>query len=349
MINRNNYEAYLIDYLDGKLSAVEVSEVLLFLEQHPHIKEELNGLKEMHLSEQDLPGPDFSSLMKPTYKDEKQKFEALIIGKIEGDTTPEEDSLLQKGLQLYPELVHDNYLFEQTKLTPDTTIIFPNKNTLKKGGWIVPLFQSGYSRAAAIALLAVGVWMLMNVQPQQEKSLANIAVHNGADDSITYSTKEPVTDTHIKRNIVPIQKSSTPNTEKHTQPIQQIAETETKEMSRADTLIKSIYLIDGMASSFSQDLAYEFPKLDFVNAFVPNRLAEANETDFPTIGNYLKNNIKNGTRNWLAKNELNKSDKVITTINKITGANIVFEKDSQTNIINKFEVAGIGIAWSGKK
>jgi hypothetical protein len=153
MINRNNYEAYLMDYIDGKLNAVEVSEVLLFLEQYPHIKEELNGLKEIHLSEQDLPGPDFSLLMKPTYKDEKQKFETLIISKLEGEISEENSSILQKGLLIYPELTHDIYLFEQTKLTPDTSIVFPNKHALKKGGWAVPLWQNWYSRAAAIALL----------------------------------------------------------------------------------------------------------------------------------------------------------------------------------------------------
>ena len=32
-INKNNYETFLIDYLDGKLTANEVSEVLLFLDR----------------------------------------------------------------------------------------------------------------------------------------------------------------------------------------------------------------------------------------------------------------------------------------------------------------------------
>ena len=33
-IDKSNYEVYLIDYLDGKLTANEVSEVLLFLENN---------------------------------------------------------------------------------------------------------------------------------------------------------------------------------------------------------------------------------------------------------------------------------------------------------------------------
>jgi hypothetical protein len=43
-INRNNYETYLIDYLDGTLHPNEVAEVLLFLEQHADIKQEFEAM-----------------------------------------------------------------------------------------------------------------------------------------------------------------------------------------------------------------------------------------------------------------------------------------------------------------
>jgi anti-sigma factor RsiW len=45
-INRHNYEEYLIDFMDGNLSANEVEAVMSFLESNPDIKaeyEELNG------------------------------------------------------------------------------------------------------------------------------------------------------------------------------------------------------------------------------------------------------------------------------------------------------------------
>lgn len=349
MINRNNYEAYLMDYIDGKLNAVEVSEVLLFLEQNPHIQEELNGLKEIHLSEQDLPGPDFSLLMKPTYKDEKQKFETLIISKLEGEISEENSSILQKGLLIYPELTHDIYLFEQTKLTPDTSIVFPNKHALKKGGWAVPLWQNGYSRAAAIALLAIGLWLLMKEQPQHEKSIANMEYPTNSDIITKDSTSIHQTESPLKNRIDPVGIKPHQHIQKTTGHKHQIADAETTDIYYTDSPKNAINVIEGIAPSFSQDLAYEFPKLDCVDAFKLNNVVETNETAFPTIGRYLKNKINEETTNWWAKNEWSKPDKFLTTINKITRANIVFEKDSQTNIINKFEVAGIGIAWSGKK
>ena len=42
-LTQKNYETYLVDYLDGKLTPLEVAELLLFLEQHPHIKAEFES------------------------------------------------------------------------------------------------------------------------------------------------------------------------------------------------------------------------------------------------------------------------------------------------------------------
>ena len=49
-INKHNYEIVLIDYLDGKLNPLEVAELLLFLEQHPDIKAEFEGLENVSVS-----------------------------------------------------------------------------------------------------------------------------------------------------------------------------------------------------------------------------------------------------------------------------------------------------------
>jgi anti-sigma factor RsiW len=46
MINRNNYEEYLLMYLDGELSSSERRSVELFLEENPDLKEELELLQQ---------------------------------------------------------------------------------------------------------------------------------------------------------------------------------------------------------------------------------------------------------------------------------------------------------------
>jgi hypothetical protein len=58
-IDINNYESVLIDYFDGNLNALEVAEVLLFLEQHPEIKNEFEALGTLPETENISIGSDF--------------------------------------------------------------------------------------------------------------------------------------------------------------------------------------------------------------------------------------------------------------------------------------------------
>src|SRR5690242_942664 len=44
-INLNNYEEYLLNYVDGELPAAEVRELLQFLQDHPELQEELKLLQ----------------------------------------------------------------------------------------------------------------------------------------------------------------------------------------------------------------------------------------------------------------------------------------------------------------
>ena len=53
-INRNNYEAFLIDFLDGTLDAVLVAELMLFLEANPDIREEFDGIEDVSLESQNI-------------------------------------------------------------------------------------------------------------------------------------------------------------------------------------------------------------------------------------------------------------------------------------------------------
>ncbi|NJO92441.1 MAG: hypothetical protein HC831_28335 [Chloroflexia bacterium] len=53
-INRHNYEEYLIDFMDGNLSAHEVEAVMSFLDSNPDIKAELEELNGDQLMTEDI-------------------------------------------------------------------------------------------------------------------------------------------------------------------------------------------------------------------------------------------------------------------------------------------------------
>ena len=48
-INKHNYEAFFLDYYEKNLSTEEVAELMLFLENHPNLKEEFEDYEEIIL------------------------------------------------------------------------------------------------------------------------------------------------------------------------------------------------------------------------------------------------------------------------------------------------------------
>ncbi len=48
-INRNNYEAYFLDYRENNLTPGQVAELLVFLEQNPDLKEEFESFESFSL------------------------------------------------------------------------------------------------------------------------------------------------------------------------------------------------------------------------------------------------------------------------------------------------------------
>lgn len=138
-INRNNYEVFFIDYLDGNLSPEMVANLLLFLEHNPDLKEEFEGLDDISVTEEEvIPiaiGIDFKeSLKKPVRKIliTKENYEEYFIASLEGDLPKKEQKELVNFLMKNPELSKEFKLFKHTFLAPETKIQFSNKSSLKK-------------------------------------------------------------------------------------------------------------------------------------------------------------------------------------------------------------------------
>ncbi|MCF8298199.1 MAG: hypothetical protein K9J13_11685 [Saprospiraceae bacterium] len=138
-INRNNYEVFLIDYLDGNLSPEMVAELLLFLESNPDLKEEFEGMEDISVVEEEIIpiaiGIDFKeSLKKPVIEKliTKENYEEYFIASLEGDLAKKEQKELVDFLLKNPELSKEFKLFKQTFLVPETEIKFSNKSSIKK-------------------------------------------------------------------------------------------------------------------------------------------------------------------------------------------------------------------------
>ncbi len=159
VINGDNYESYLLDYLEGSLSLGEIREVEAFLLLHPEIREEFEGVEEVSLEAGKEKFGDLSSL---------HKSEAAYMGIGEDDfrvvARMEGDLSLAEAERFDLEVEHDSRLgnlyrrFILTRLVADSTIQYPAKKLLKKRIRLVPAWIYTVAAAAAIAAIGWLVW-----------------------------------------------------------------------------------------------------------------------------------------------------------------------------------------------
>jgi hypothetical protein len=167
-IDRNNYEAYFIDYLDGILSLEEIDLLLDFLNENPDLKEELKGLERIKIEESKEYVPAFNHLKKTDF-DHPEIFEETCIRAIENELNRQELELFQLHLAQNPEHKKEFDLFRATISEPDALIIFESKQQLKKKGKvIVPYFW--YAAAAAV-LLGIFLFLPGKKQPVETTGL----------------------------------------------------------------------------------------------------------------------------------------------------------------------------------
>lgn len=149
-----NYEEFMVDYLDGNLAEPQLSELLHFLELHPHLKVELDELSSMQLQlNDDLVFENKASLYKHENSITGSVHDDKLIALLENDLPKTEASDLLSQIQNNAELALSWNLYSKTKLKPDLAVVFPEKKMLKRRGAAVYTLQNSlYVAAAGVAL-----------------------------------------------------------------------------------------------------------------------------------------------------------------------------------------------------
>ncbi|MCC6251776.1 MAG: hypothetical protein IT238_04885 [Bacteroidia bacterium] len=155
IIDLHNYEIVLIDYFDGNLSPDEVGEVLVFLEQHPEIKNAYEGLSKLPIvSRSEKLESNFKNQLKRDVSERviPANIDEMLIAQMEHDISHKDNEELTKLAQQYTEIAKLKNIFALTKLSPDLSVQFPDKESLKKKGSKV-IYMPFLRYAAAILLL----------------------------------------------------------------------------------------------------------------------------------------------------------------------------------------------------
>jgi hypothetical protein len=185
-INRNNYELYFVDYLDGNLTDCQVKEMFDFLEENSDLKEELKEISEFELQpDESVQFPNKNKLKKNTrYLENLQSnyLDELCIASIEGDLSETEQREFNTLLENNNELENTLELYKKTILQPDKNIQFPGKDNLKKEKAVISLpnaIQRTIAYAAGLLLLiSLSVNILTNTSNDYDNYLTNNNIYN---------------------------------------------------------------------------------------------------------------------------------------------------------------------------
>ncbi len=158
IINSTNYEAWLLDFAEGRLSSPEVDLLLAFAKSHPKLNIDLQDLELFYFESETEQAFDIKANLKK--KDLSiEKADEILFEAIEDETQ------LKKAEQLlldYPNLVLDFEAYKKTKLLPDLDLVFTDKIGLKKSLVvdeatelkIFEVIESGLSDSAQLSTLA---------------------------------------------------------------------------------------------------------------------------------------------------------------------------------------------------
>lgn len=175
-INKNNYEAFFLDYIEGSLDAEQISALMLFVVDHPELKEELQGLEMIKLKpDTQIRFGEKKLLKKPVVNAvgqiNKNNYQEFFAAASENDLNKSDSKNLQQFLRSNPDLQKEYELILLCRLQPDASIVFADKDLLKKTPLIsLPLKRLYYGMAIAASLaLLIGLGLLFDPAPDVQE------------------------------------------------------------------------------------------------------------------------------------------------------------------------------------
>jgi len=210
-INRNNYEAYFIDYLEGNLGEEVVDDFIEFLQKNPDLKEELSFFESVTAEAENVVFQPKEKLYKEKYESE-EVFNHTVVANLEGDISEKEKKEFEAYISKHPEKQEDIQLFNHTLLQPDESVTFQNKKKLYhySVGRTILLWTT---RIAAILIVALAVYWFINEQTNLLVPQNQVAEIKDNTPQKEITSEEPKTSKEVN---VPAKKEDPPKTKETT-------------------------------------------------------------------------------------------------------------------------------------
>jgi len=171
-INRQNYEHWFIDFIEGNLTPDDEAMVREFAQSNPDLKNELEDILVFNVAPEQTNFPDKNLLKQNKLNaiDGITKFEQLCIAHLENDINELEQKELESLLFNSDKKKKEFQLIQNIKLAADNNIKYSSKNALKKL-FIVKtktINDKLIYRVAAALILLFGLSFLFNQNSETE-------------------------------------------------------------------------------------------------------------------------------------------------------------------------------------
>ena len=131
-IDRSNYEAYFLDFIEGNLNKEEQRELEIFLQFNQDLKEELSTFEIVPLEQGEEVFPKLKWKLKREEETGLAYVDYLVISEVEKVQTESEKVAFVELVNDDPNLLDELKYYEATKKHLDSKVVFPNKGDLLK-------------------------------------------------------------------------------------------------------------------------------------------------------------------------------------------------------------------------
>ncbi len=178
-INKETYQAFLLDMTEGRLSAGQQEELLRFLEENPGLEADPD-IGNITLPVSNIAYPSREGLKKGASAEEitTGNYDQFCVARLEGDLSASGEEKLDAFLESNPLCAADALIYKRLVLKADESVVYPDKESLKSGRIIsagIKWYQQkrviyrAVSVAASIAILLSAYFYMPDNTRQEAK------------------------------------------------------------------------------------------------------------------------------------------------------------------------------------